>query len=639
MNTLPRLIKGLLSIAGLLLFTLCAHAELRVADIFQSMMVLQRDKEAPVWGWADPGAKVEVSFDGQSVSATADSNGAWMAKLSPMKANAKGQTMTITSGGETLTLDNVLVGEVWVAAGQSNMNHGGPDTDTGVYPHYVSDGNSTAPMRVRSFGFGAELEPVKDFPPAGRNNDQWEEIKFGNADPIPHYFARVVRDGTDVPVGMIRVAYSGTNQAAWMSKETLEKFDGQGGNFYLEYLKEKNDDLAQKPRKAKDGTTISTWDELKEYEKQWLANPQKRWPGDGLSGMDFVRWPTALYNTRIYPLAPYAIRGVIWHQGEGGPFGPYGDRLIAMFTQWRELYGQDFYVIWGTLSDMSTKEPPMDPVREGFYRSNQNEEIRKAYEKADDKMEFVEFYDLGNQDTHFAQKAEGGRRMGLAALDLAYNQDHIYTGPRAVDFKFDGPKAYVKFEHTGERLIYEPSIDDISGVVLIGKDGERAWGNVEVINEDTIQISHPSIREAGLIAYANSINPHETLFNSAGLPASPFSKTKDGMGRVDEPKTSGEYLKVVSNPAKANIHLGHMRRNGYQFEPRARKGDGQSVEVQAYIPSAWSGYEVWIGDKQISANKTEVDGRAYAEFSAPVGQQATVCEAGQYGEFRNVNRY
>lgn len=637
----PRFLKrsALLCWATLCLFALSANAELRLAEIFQSKMVLQRDKDAPVWGWADPGAQVNVSFGGQSVSATANNKGEWLAKLAPMKANASGQNLTATSGGETVTLDDVLVGEVWVAAGQSNMNHGGPDKDTGAYPHYQSD-SSTAPMRVCSFGFGAELEPVKDFPPAGRNHTQWRDIDLSGSNPIPEYFARIVRDGTDVPVGMIRVAFSGTNQTAWMSKETLEQFPGEEGNYFLAYKAGKDEDLAKKPKTAQDGTKISTWEQFKEHEKKWLAKPHKRWPGEGLRGMDFVNWPTALYNTRIHPLAPYAIRGVIWHQGEGGPRGPYGDRLIAMFKQWREVFGQDFYVIWGTLSKMSTKEPPMDPVRNDFYRSWTNLEIRKAYEQADDKMEFVEFYDLGNDDTHFALKAEAGRRMGLAALDLAYNQDHVYTGPRASDFKFDGNKVYVKFDHTGERLVYEPSIDGVSGVILLDAEGNRQWGEVEIINEDTIQVSHPEVAAPALIAYANAINPHETLFNSAGLPASPFSQTSKDLGNLRDPKSESELVKIVNNPAKASIHMAHFRRNGYQIEPRARRAKDQIAEVQAYIPSEWGGAEIWIAGERIQPQRVDVNGKSYAQFEAPVNEgPITICQPGEYSDFQKVNRY
>jgi len=620
-----------------LLAAVNAHAELRLADIFQSRMVLQRDKEVPVWGWADPGATVEVKFGGQTATATAGQDGMWMTKLKPMPANANNQPMTVTSGGETLTFDDVVVGEVWVAAGQSNMNAGGPDKSVGIYPHYQSDGNSTAPMRVTGFGFGAELEPVKDFPPQGRSTEPWKDIEIQGSSALPYYFARVVRDGADVPVGMIRVAYSGTNQTAWMAKETLDQFSGgSDGTYYDSFKKQKDDGLAKKPKKTKDGFEIANWDDLKEQEQRWLAAPKGRWPGEGLRGMDFVNWPTALYNTRIHPLAPYAIRGVIWHQGEGGPRNGYGERLVAMFKQWREVFGQDFYAIFGTLSRMSTKQPPVDPVREGFYRSWTNDGIRLAGDLGDDKMEFVEFYDLGNDSTHFHQKAEAGRRMGLAALDLAYNQDHIYTGPRAVDYKFDGPTAYVKFDHVGERIIYEPSIDGISGVILLDPKANRQWANVEVINEDTIKVSHPEIAEAAMVAYAQAINPHETLFNSAGLPASPFQKANQDMGNLREPKDSGAYVKKSGKGG--SIHIGHMRRNGYQVEWRGRNLKGET-EVKAYIPSDWSDYEVYVGGESVSANTVDEDGKEFASFQLPAGKLATICEKGQFEQFKNVDRY
>ena len=601
-----------------LLVTQNAFAELRLAEIFSDEMVLQRDKDVPVWGWSDPGDSVRVDFDGQTAPATADSNGRWMAKLAPMNANATGQTLTVKiAGGKSQTFANVLVGEVWLAAGQSNMVAGGPDLPTGVYPPYQSPDDATAPMRFRTFGFGTDQTPIEDFPAVYRDNkrEDWQALEFDDNSSIPQYFTRVLRDNLEVPIGMIRVAFPGTNQTAWLAQETLEKFEGEGGNYFLEYKEYKDSGLAQKPKSTKDGETISTFDEFWEYQKQWIVDPKGsgRYPGGGLREMDFVNWPTTLYNTRIHPLAPFAMRGVIWHQGEGGPTDEYDTRLIAMFEQWRELFGQDFYCLWGTLARTTSSNPPLEPIRDDFYRSKTNINIRKATELADGKMDFVEFYDLGYSYTHWLQKAESGRRMALAALDLAYDQNHIYTGPRMADIKAEGGVVYVKFDHVGERLSYEPSINGSSGVVLISSDLQARWAKVEVINTDTIKLSHPEIKEVAEISYAIYPNPIETLFNSAGLPASPFQETFKDVSQYRDPAPVQAIVEVLDG-SEVGLNLGHVRRDGYSFDLQSRAPS--DVRIRAYIPAEWPDFTVQHQGEAVPFEAIEEGGQQYIIFTA-----------------------
>jgi sialate O-acetylesterase len=318
-----------------------------------------------------------------------------------------------------------------------------------------------------------------------------------------------MRDALDVPFGIILIAVPGTNQAAWMSKETLEKFPGANGkNYYQEFLAGSEAKVA----KGNGPKTIAEYQGADERTQSRYLLP-------------FADFPAALYNTRLYPLAPLAIRGVMWHQGEAGPGGPYGERLVAMVKQWRELFGQDFYFIWGTLGRNTSEAPPLSPMRSGFYRSYNNVGIRKALElfgsSPDAKATLVEFYDNGNNVTHWLEKAESGRRMGLAALTEVYGQKHIYTGPRAAKTKIDGAKATTWFANVGDGLVYEPSIQGIngggiSGVYLRGKDGTVRWGNVKVVGKDAIEVSHPDIKDVETLAYGDNPNPHVTLIKTAG---------------------------------------------------------------------------------------------------------------------------
>jgi len=614
-----------------------AHAETRLADIFLDGAILQRQAPVPVWGWAEPGAKVEVSFGGQTRSATADDKGYWKVTLDPLEASNEGRELVLQSGSEKQVVKNVRVGEVWLVSGQSNMRAGGPDRDTGVYPFYQSKSGNGPEIRVREFGSGASLEPEAD-EPLNRGKNPWEpmpDLVPNKEYPLAYYFARILRDQLQVPVGLIMVAVPGTNQAAWMAKETLESFPAAGGggaNFYESFLAEKESAL------AKGKTPFKSWAEFKELEKTWLENPSGLWPGRGQ--LVLANYPTALYNTRIYPLAPYAFRGVLWHQGEAGPGGAYGQRLVAMFKQWRTLFGHDFPVIWGTLSKNTASQPPLEPALETFYRSGTNVEIRRALElfQGDKGAEFVEFYDLGNDDTHFTQKAEAGRRMALAALAKVYDKPQLYTAPRLAESKLEGGRAILRFDHVGTALAYEPGINGISGVIVSGSDGRGRWANVKVIDAQTIECSHPEVADVKFVAYGGSPNPHETLFSSEGLPAGPFA-VNSGSVKLENAKAPYSILKIEGgNDAK--LHLEHVRREGYVFEIRKNKAAGEKVTVQAYVPEEWKGAEVTADGQAVATESVTADGASFVRFEAAVnGPRVIVAKPGKAGEFQKVDRY
>lgn len=157
--------------------SLSAQAEERLAQIFQDNMVLQRERPVPVWGWAKAGAQVEVSFGGQKKQAGADDHGYWKVVLDPLTVSREGRNLDAKIGDTTISRKNVLVGEVWLAAGQSNMRAGGPDMDTDVYPHYASPGTKGGKPEIRfcDFGWGVSLEPLDDIDPAKRGEPKGSE--------------------------------------------------------------------------------------------------------------------------------------------------------------------------------------------------------------------------------------------------------------------------------------------------------------------------------------------------------------------------------------------------------------------------------------------------------------------------------
>ena len=266
----------------------------------------------------------------------------------------------------------------------------------------------------------------------------------------------------------------------------------------------------------------------------------------------------------------------------------------------------------------------------------------------DRRAAVVEIKDLGDHSVHFLEKAEMGRRLGLAALTVAYGQSHIYTGPRMVETKIMGNKAIVRFDQVGDGIVYQPSIDGISGVYLRGKTGPSRWGHVQVLGKDTVEFSHPDIANLEMIAYGSNTNPHETVFNSAGLPASPFIVNPI---KSTDPKSPFELLSVHSKIEKGPLLVGpsHVRRSGCVFQlvrqekddpallANPRDDDEQvrkspaSINMQAYIPAEWKGYEVESAGKTLDATETTEDGGTVCHLQRALGQGLDHCRRSRQG--------
>jgi len=650
-------------------------------------MVLQREKPVPVWGWADPGAQVRVTFGGQTKQATADDKGYWKALLDPLTANATGQDLTAKIGSTTVTRKNVLVGEVWFTASHSALGSGGPALDTGIYPpNSFTTGAGKPQIRMCQFGFGASLTPYDDIDPMGRASTHWatlDENPPSQTMTAVDYFARALRDGINVPVGIVQMLLvTATDSPTWCSRETLESFpsaDGKG-NFYQEVLANRNAGL------AKSASGFHSFDEFKKAEDEWRKAKNPVWPRN----VSYNGFPTMGYNTRIYPLHPFAVRGAIFWAICGSDHGVAAPLDVAMLKQWRELFGQDLYFLEAGNCRYTTEQPPLTPCLSANWVTDSGETIRKAalLFKNDPKMAPVDVFDTGDWVTHLAQKGEQGRRFAFAALTVAYGQNHIYTGPRMVETKIEGNKATVRFDHVGDGLIYQPSINGISGVYLLGKNGKSAWAQVNITGKDTVEFSSPDIPDLAGIAYSENVNPHETLFNSEGgkiaLPASPFTTIPISGGTVPKYKIVsmvGEtgWDHVLNNDVVKNAHisLAHVRRSGYVFQIIGQEtlDNGMrpitqttpdlaqisaSVPVVAYIPAEWKGYEVVTGNKNdlrsvngfsvwggvvatggkaLTTTESSKDGAKFITFNAPVNSTwVIVAEKGKAADYAKINR-
>ncbi len=669
-----------------------AQAGNRLAHVFQDNMVLQREKPVPVWGWADPGTDVEVDFAGQSKQAKADDKGYWKAILDPLTANGTGQDLTAKIGATTVTCKNVLIGEVWICAGPSGTTAEGPNIDTGVYPHYVSTGTAGGKPEVRFFTVynGTSSEPWPDFDPVFQRGDAGWRVLKENAGPDDdgvmrnsmEYCARILRDKLNVPVAVIHLITVGVLLPDWFAKETLEALpsDVGTGNCY-DYLFN-----AENAHLAKGNGPYKSWDDLQKAMDDWKANPKGQQPFD-------YAFPSVAYNTRLYPLAPFAIRGFRLFSppipGTGGAAG-----IVAMVKQWRQLFGQDFYFINCTNIRLRTNEQP--PLKPGMYFWDQGmKAINDSLPLFGDNNkleELVDFTDLSGWQAHHPERAEEGRRLAATTLNLAYGQPLPADGacPRADDIKIDGNKAVVHFVHVGDGIVYQPSIDGISGVYLRGKSGPGQWAQVNVTGKDTVEFSCPDISDLDVVAYGQAANAHETLFGSGGLPATPFISNLPKPGGAPDPQTPYRLVSMVGEKGwdhgltndvvkNAHVSLVHVRRSGYVFQIIGQEAldnnmhqvagvtndqmakSAATISMEAYVPAEWNGCEVMEGDncqipfinggpvfkgivktgeKILPTTETTHDGAKFVTFDAPIdGTWIIVAEKGKAADFLKVNRY
>lgn len=316
-------------------------AVIKLPNVIGNGMVLQRDKSVPIWGWSEKGEKITVKFSGQEKSAIASKDGKWMVKLDPLSATADVQEMVISSPSETITIKNILVGEVWICSGQSNMdwplrltNNAEEDIPMADYPN------------IRLF----VVPRVNSVKPMSDVDAGWEECRPENAknfSAVGYYFGKHLHKKLNVPIGLIKSSWGGTRIEPWTPPVGFRKNPK---------LKEISDTVASwdptseigKKSYADSLAKIKEWLPLAEKAlKQGTPIPQQPiLPGPGSSN----RKPTKLYNGMIHPMVPYGIRGTIWYQGESnmGEGMLYFEKMKALINGWREIWDQDdlsFYYV------------------------------------------------------------------------------------------------------------------------------------------------------------------------------------------------------------------------------------------------------------------------------------------------------
>lgn len=477
-----------------------ASAGLKLPAMIGHHMVLQRDIENPIWGWADPGADVTVVMEGQSLQAKADEQGRWVVKLAPMTGSHYAMRMTIQSGAKQIVLSNIVVGEVWVCSGQSNMQFAvdqAYDADlevaTANYPN----------IRLITVPQTGTQEVQDDF------KGQWDMCTpetVGQFSAVGYYFGRQLHETLGVPIGLIDNSWGGSAAEAWVARDVLE-----ADPRFAAYLDQwKATEATYDHEKA-----VAAW-KVKAEEEKAAGKPAPRPPTNPLTGQ---HRPGNLWAGVLKPSIGYGIRGVIWYQGESNAprAYQYDDLFSLMITEWRKAWGiGDFPFYWVQLADFM--------VEKNVPGESSWAELREAQSNtlALPNTGQAVIYDLGEgRDIHPRNKQNVGKRLARIALARDYGVNLVYQSPSYQSMVVTENKAVLTFSNVSGGL-YSFDTPEAVGFALAGED--KVWHAAvgKIVGADKVEVSCPEVAVPVAVRYAWADNPVATLRNRQGLPVDPF---------------------------------------------------------------------------------------------------------------------
>ncbi len=443
-----------------------ASGDVQLAGLFTDNAVLQRGRTIPVWGTAEADEEVTVVLGDQTVKARAGKNGRWQVSFKELEAG--GPHSLVVEGKNRVSVKNLLIGEVWLCSGQSNM---AMTVSRSQNPQSEIAAADFPQIRMFTVPRGGAAEPRDDV------EGQWRVCSpqtVGRFSATAYFFGRKLHQELNVPVGLINSSVGGTPIEYWTSRQVQEKM------FADEKVKAINPTVTAADKNAGN-----------------------------------------LYNAMIVPLAPYAIRGATWYQGERnskkGDSRLYQFQLPAMITNWRDIWGQgEFPFLWVQLPNFQAEQTkPSETsgwvlVREGML---------KALATPNTGMAVT--VDVGEaRDIHPKNKQDVGLRLALWALGKTYGNELVHRGPLVKSHKIDGGKVVIVFDAAGSQLA---TTDDqpLKGFAIAGKDKNFVWAEA-TLTGNTVEISSPQVSKPLAVRYSWAANPIGNLANKEGLPASPF---------------------------------------------------------------------------------------------------------------------
>lgn len=442
------------------------RAAFGVHGLFGDNMVLQRDLPVPVWGTADAGQKVTVRIGGREKTATADADGRWKAVLDPLKAG--GPFDLVVAADRTITFRNVLVGEVWLCSGQSNMGW-----SVRLSANAEQENAAASHPRIRLFTVARRESESPQTDVQGA----WQACTpatIPTYSAVAYFFGRNLEKSLDVPIGLVHSSVGATRAQAWTPRPVLE------------------------------GTPA--------FQEVFGRHEREKVTAKGYTPVA----PSTLYNGMIAPLVPFAVRGVIWYQGEGNVGSPklHESLFPALIRSWLEAWGSELPFLFVQLaSHLARKDAPVES-----YWAMLRESQRMAL--AVPKTAMAVAIDIGDaNDIHPKNKQEVGRRLALAAEATVYGKDVVYSGPMAKSMKREGGRLRLTFDHVGGGLAFRENRS--AGFAVAGDDRRFVWAEAK-IEGNTVVVWNDSVAKPAIVQYGWADNPDCTLINKEGLPASPF---------------------------------------------------------------------------------------------------------------------
>lgn len=492
------------SVMGLILAVsaLSSRAEVRLPNVLSSHMVLQRDRPIHLWGWATPGENVTVDFHGVHGSGTADALGHWTVSLPP--EHAGGPFSLTVSASNKIELTDILIGDVWFASGQSNMQ-----MPLGGFPGNATLDNSPEEIRNATHP-DIRLLHIKEkssYYPLDDIDANWTPCTPETASSFSaaaYFFGREIAEKEHVPVGLIDSTWGGTVAEAWMSLDGISS-DASLMPLFASWAA-MTDNIADMPallakEKREDDAALAATHTQPKY--HWHPDP--------------VSWePAGLYNAMVNPFTPFPIRGVIWYQGESNSpvdrAAMYQRIFPALIADWRRHWNEgNFPFLYVQISSFtSTPQEAWAVIREAQ---------RRTLSVANTGMAVT--IDIGNPDNvHPSDKLDVGHRLALAARALSYGESIEYSGPLYRQASVQEGAIRVDFDHAASGLVAKGG--PLTGFEIAGED-RKFVSATATIDGSSLSVSAKEVPSPRYVRYGWQNAPVVNLFNGDGLPASPFT--------------------------------------------------------------------------------------------------------------------
>jgi len=480
---------------------LAAAPAVTLPRVFSDNMVLQEGTSVPIWGWGQDGDTVTVQFQKETVS-TRVKDGRWLVRLGGLKASGP-EILTITTGAfsnrPAIVLTNVLVGEVWLASGQSNM-------EFPLKSSFAAEGDilkSANPMIHLLHVPRTRLDwPTNDI------SASWTECNPKTApdfSAVEYYFARDLQMALNVPIGVIEADWGATPAEVWMQREFLQANPRYKDEVFGEWV------VAEDNYERSLAAYIKAKTEAKAKGMEFTnAVPSRPWE------------PGELFNGMIAPLVGYAIKGALWYQGESNAGSAeeawqYHTLFPDLIRNWREVWGE------GPFPFLLVQLAPFRPIQVAPSESSWAS-VREAQLRATEVLPNVGMAvitDFGDQhNIHPVQKEPVGARLALAALGIAYHEKIEYSGPVLKRVKIEETQIVLTFDHVDGGLVANGN--ELTGFAICGSDKKFAWAHAVIKGLDQVLVYSAAVEHPIAVRYGWASYPVVNLCNKAGLPASPF---------------------------------------------------------------------------------------------------------------------